>query len=507
MMPPQITSAGSAVELHGYGKALDHVGAMAGDRCFGHHLDRAEIGPGVVLRDPDQEAGDDKSRDAAQIEVIAHEAGAAENGVFGVQADEPIGQRQEDHERQDTGCDQALVERAHDAAALAELDEERAGDRGEDAGPGDRQREEHHRFSLGAGEEDRCQHHGRDGGHHIGLEQVCRHAGAIADIVAHVVGDGRRVSRIILGDARFDLAHHVAADVGALGEDAAAETGEDRDQRCAEAERDKRVYHGAAGHGLGHGESERAGQKRVVAGNTKQSQADHEKSGHGAGFERHRQAFGQTLTRRFGGANIGAHGHVHADIARGPRQRGPDEIADGDLPSEIEGRGEDDRAGDRDGHVLAVEICARAFLNRGGDLLHLPRSRTEREKLAHQPGAIDKGHEAASENKAKLQAHSSNPYVAFRGRKRAECPYWDGMRSRYPLPRTCLSEAGEHAKVARARQPRLRAPAKAVSAASEPARPGRCARVPRAFASWFRSSSSRCCRHRRWQTRQAEPSP
>ena len=43
------------------------------------------------------------------------------------------------------------------------------------------------------------------------------------------------------GNAGFDLADHVAADVRTLGEDAAAETGEDRDQRGAEAQRDQRV--------------------------------------------------------------------------------------------------------------------------------------------------------------------------------------------------------------------------------------------------------------------------
>ena len=90
-------------------------------------------------------------------------------------------------------------------------------------------------------EEDRGEHHGRDHRHRIGLEQVGRHAGAVADVVADVVGDGRRVARIVLGNAGFDLADEVGADVGALGEDAAAETGEDRDQRGAEAERDQRV--------------------------------------------------------------------------------------------------------------------------------------------------------------------------------------------------------------------------------------------------------------------------
>ena len=141
------------------------------------------------------------------------------------------------------GGDEALVERAHDRVVGAELDEEGADDRGHDAGarrwPADRP------SALSsvrlAGEEDRGEHHGGDHGHGVGLEQVGGHAGAVADVVADVVGDRRRVARIVLGNAGLDLADEIAADVGALGEDAAAETGEDRDQRGAEAERDERV--------------------------------------------------------------------------------------------------------------------------------------------------------------------------------------------------------------------------------------------------------------------------
>ena len=106
----------------------------------------------------------------------------------------------------------------------------------------DGERIEHHRHdAIGAGEIDRGEHHGGDDRHHIGLEQIGGHAGAVADIVADIVGDGGRVARIVLGDTGLDLADQVAADIGALGEDAAAKTGEDRDQRGAEAERDERV--------------------------------------------------------------------------------------------------------------------------------------------------------------------------------------------------------------------------------------------------------------------------
>ena len=70
------------------------------------------------------------------------------------------------------------------------------------------------------------------------LEQVGAAAGAVADVVADEVGDDARVARVVLGDARLDLAHEVRADVSGLGVDTAAELGEERHERRAEAEAD-----------------------------------------------------------------------------------------------------------------------------------------------------------------------------------------------------------------------------------------------------------------------------
>ena len=109
----------------------------------------------------------------------------------------------------------------------------------------DAERQDQDRVAHRAGEEDRRQQHGGDDGHHVGLEQIGRHAGAVAHVVAHVVGDHGGVAGVVLGDAGFHLADQVGAHVGALGEDAAAEPGEDRDQRSAEAERHHRLQHAA----------------------------------------------------------------------------------------------------------------------------------------------------------------------------------------------------------------------------------------------------------------------
>ena len=85
-----------------------------------------------------------------------------------------------------------------------------------------------------------AEQHRRYDRHRVGLEQVGRHAGTVADVVADVVGDDRRVARVILGNAGFDLADQVGADVGALGENATAEARKDRNQRAAECEPDER---------------------------------------------------------------------------------------------------------------------------------------------------------------------------------------------------------------------------------------------------------------------------
>ena len=81
-----------------------------------------------------------------------------------------------------------------------------------------------------------AEQHGGDQGHGIGFEQVCGHAGAITDVVADVIRDHRGVARVVLRDAGFDLADQVGADVGALGENAAAQAREDGNQRAAKGQ-------------------------------------------------------------------------------------------------------------------------------------------------------------------------------------------------------------------------------------------------------------------------------
>ncbi len=208
------------------------------------------------------------------------------------------------------------------------------------------------------------QHHG-DRGDRVGLEQVGRHAGAVADVVADVVSDHRRVARIVLGDSGLDLADEVGADVGGLGEDAAAEAGEDGDQRTAETEADqcgdcrlRRVV-------------EERGEDAVVAGDADQREADDEQAGDRTALEGDPQRRRNTAARRLGDTRVGAHRDVHPDVPRRAGEdaadretRGYGDVLDEDEPDE------DDDADRCDRRVLTVEIGACAGLDRGRDRLH-----------------------------------------------------------------------------------------------------------------------------------------
>tara|TARA_B100000787_G_scaffold164280_1_gene146823 strand:- start:470 stop:829 length:360 start_codon:yes stop_codon:yes gene_type:complete len=73
------------------------------------------------------------------------------------------------------------------------------------------------------------------------LEEVGPAPRAVADVVAHQVGDHRGVARVVLGDTHLHLAHQVCSHVGSLGVDAAAHLRKERHERCAEAEAHEEV--------------------------------------------------------------------------------------------------------------------------------------------------------------------------------------------------------------------------------------------------------------------------
>jgi hypothetical protein len=291
-----------------HGQALDHVGAVAGDGRLRHGLHRAEARSGVVLGDHDDERRDDQSDQAAKEQGLGVDDRPGVGGDRG--RDKGVDRPPDGPDRQDAGHDQALIEGPHDVLRPPQAHREGAEDRGHDADCADDQRQKHQVHRAGA-EEDGGQHHGGHCGHGVGLEQVGRHARAVPDIVADIVRNRGGVAGVILRDAGLDLAHHVSAHVGALGEDPAAQTGEDGNQRGAEAQGDQGVDDVPVIMRQAHG----AGQDVEIARNAQQREARHQHAGDGPGTKGHGQALRQTLGGRLRCPHIRADRDQHADKA------------------------------------------------------------------------------------------------------------------------------------------------------------------------------------------------
>ncbi len=71
--------------------------------------------------------------------------------------------------------------------------------------------------------------HGGDGGDGVGLKEVGGHAGAIAYVVPHIIGDHGGISRIVFRDTGFHLSDQIGPHIRRLGVDAAADPSEKGD--------------------------------------------------------------------------------------------------------------------------------------------------------------------------------------------------------------------------------------------------------------------------------------
>ena len=224
------------------------------------------------------------------------------------------------------------------------------------------QREDQALVAEGGAAQDQAGHQ-RDG---VGLEQVRGHAGAVADVVADVVGDRGGVAWVVLGDALLDLADQVGADVGGLGEDPAADTHEHGQQRGAEPEA---LQHRRRLVDVDQHDDRRAEQAESGGGQPDRS----------AGAERdlHRPLAGLAV-RRGRHPDVGPGGQPHAQIADRRREdradQEEDRPADAFAPAvsgEHEQQQEDDHHEYRQGAELAAEVGRGTLLDRLGDLLHL----------------------------------------------------------------------------------------------------------------------------------------
>ena len=333
----------------------------------GDLLHRPVVGAGVVVGDPHQTAGDQQADQRAAVHAPAGEAGAAAR-VDGAAAQEQQRDRDQHHRRDDRGAEEALVQRRHDVAARPELDQVGADHRAEKADAADEERVEHERGLGALGEEDGAEQHGRDHGDGIGLEQVRRHAGTVADVVAHVVRDHRGIARVVFRDAGLDLTNQIGPDIGPFGKNAAAEAGEDRDQRGAERQADQALEHRAGVQADQH-------QDGVIDGDSEQAERHDQEPRDGASAKRHVQRAVESAPRGLGGAHVRLHRYGHADVAGRAREHGAEQEAEGNVKAQEDPEhDEHHRADCGNGHVLPVQIGHGAFLDGARDLAHARRA-------------------------------------------------------------------------------------------------------------------------------------
>ena len=298
------------------------------------------------------------------------------------------GDERQPDDRQDRRDPVAAVEDVHRVLVFAAADEEHRDDRGQQAEGADDEREEDPGLgirpagALGDGEDGDAQDHGADvlgGGR---LEQVGAAAGAVADVVADEVGDHGGVARVVLGDARLDLADQVGADVGGLGVDPAAELGEEGDEARAEAEADDEERRLLDRH---------VADERLVDGedapDAEQRERHHQEAGDGAAAHGDLDGADEAVRAAAAVRTFDAHADEHADDPRRHRARRADQEGDaGHDPDRQAGegrhirdlRGLDDADDDadehradqgqqRDGGVLAPDEGVRALADRVAD--------------------------------------------------------------------------------------------------------------------------------------------
>ena len=368
--------------------AREHDRRGTRQRGAGHVDGRALVGAGEVAGEPQDDAGEDdadedgRDRDIAWVAVEGRDllVGRVELGVRGGQVD-PRGDRGEDR-RDGCGDVEATVDRRQRVltrACLGDVDTDEGGDR---ADRRDDQREDQTEAAEGSRAEDERgnQRHG------IRLEEVGRHAGAVADVVTDVVGDRRRVARVVLRDAGLDLADEIGAHVGGLGEDATPDAHEHREQGGAESE----AFEDLGGVPLVEQDDD---------GGTEQTQADRGHPDDAAGAEGDAHAFGATvrLAGRGGDAHVGLDRQAHAQVPDGCREEGADDEEDRTPDLDVcvarqdEQQGADDDDEDAEGLELTRQVGLGALLDSGANGPHVLRAGIRSQNLSPEHEAHDQG--------------------------------------------------------------------------------------------------------------------
>jgi len=137
--------------------------------------------------------------------------------------------------KQDGGNDPAREHTSHEGVGRFERDQIHKKDAADCAEHRDAAKDE--RISdrcRRVGESERADQNRADQAHGVSFKNVCRHARAIADVIAHIVSNRGRVTWVVFLQAALDFADQVGAYVSRLGVNAASKSRENTDQARAE---------------------------------------------------------------------------------------------------------------------------------------------------------------------------------------------------------------------------------------------------------------------------------
>ena len=140
----------------------------------------------------------------------------------------------------------------------------------------------------------------RDDCTNIGFEQVSTHTSNVAYVIAYVVSDGSRVTRIVFRDTSFYFTYQVSAYVSSFGVDTAANTSEQCDRRCTQTE---------AGYNVN------VAKQHVSYSNTGDAQANYAQAHYSAAGESDFQSFRHAMTSSFSSTNVSFGCNRHTNVA------------------------------------------------------------------------------------------------------------------------------------------------------------------------------------------------
>ena len=134
----------------------------------------------------------------------------------------------------------------------------------------------------------------------IAFKKVRAHAGHVAHVIAHVVGNNGGVAGVVLRNARFNLTNKVCAYVGSLGVYAAAHAGKQSNARCAKGEARKHIA--IFGYNIKYACADKAKANNAHAHYRAAGEGNAQRLVYAAG------------TRRVSGTHVRAGGDLHAEV-------------------------------------------------------------------------------------------------------------------------------------------------------------------------------------------------